>query len=394
MVVDRRTLAVMPVVDLILKSVAGSFTEEVEVGPLCWSNELVLHVLELKTNGPVATLAGVAHTVTEQVRQVNAILRPLGGQLMPGAMHPFMDPDADTRLWPHGYNEVYAAYDRIFGCRGHGWSNLQSMHLNLPFQGDDELGRLHAAIRVVLPLIPAIAASSPVKDGRVTGLLDTRIDVYRKNQQRIPSLTGRVIPEPVFSRVAYEALLGTLYRDLAPYDPDGILQEEWVNSRGAIVRFERDSIEIRLIDIQETPAADIAVAALVLALIRALATERWQGLEVLKRADTARLVAILDQSVATGESSVIGDRDYLRLFGVRDAKLSAADLWRHLYRELLPIDAGLDQEVARAMALILAEGPLARRIMRALGPAPSRAALCEVYQELCVCLADGALFVP
>ena len=34
-------------------------TGEVEVGDFCWSNELVLHVIEIKTNGPVGSLAGV-----------------------------------------------------------------------------------------------------------------------------------------------------------------------------------------------------------------------------------------------------------------------------------------------------------------------------------------------
>ncbi|HAL85576.1 MAG TPA: hypothetical protein DCM31_01010, partial [Deferribacteraceae bacterium] len=37
-----------------------------------------------------------------------------------------------------------------------------------------------------------------------------------------------------------------MYRDIAPYDPECILQEEWLNSRGAIARFDRKAIEIRL----------------------------------------------------------------------------------------------------------------------------------------------------
>ena len=139
---------------------------EVECGALRWSNELVLHVLELKTNGPASVLGGLADEFTRQVRQINQLLEGFGGMLMPGAMHPWMDPDLETRLWPHGDRSIYAAYDRIFGCRGHGWSNLQSTHLNLPFQGDEEFGRLHAAIRLLLPLLPALAASSPVIGGR------------------------------------------------------------------------------------------------------------------------------------------------------------------------------------------------------------------------------------
>ena len=43
----------------------------------------------------------------------------------------------------------------------------------------------------------------------------------------------------------------------AQYDPEGILQEEWVNAR-ALPDFDRNTGEIRVIDAQETPFADLA----------------------------------------------------------------------------------------------------------------------------------------
>src|SRR5690606_25183589 len=114
---------------------------------------------------------------------------------LPTAMHPLMLPDLETKLWPHDAATIYATFDRIFGCKGHGWSNLQSVHINLPFRDQDEFGRLHAAIRLVLPLLPGLAASSPVQEGRLSGFLDTRLEHYRQNQKRLPSITGQVIPE-------------------------------------------------------------------------------------------------------------------------------------------------------------------------------------------------------
>ncbi|MDH4006784.1 MAG: glutamate--cysteine ligase, partial [Desulfuromonadales bacterium] len=74
MIVDRDTLAILPVADLVLKEVAGEMANEVERGALRWSNELVLHVLELKTNGPAPVLGGLADEFTRQVRQVNQLL--------------------------------------------------------------------------------------------------------------------------------------------------------------------------------------------------------------------------------------------------------------------------------------------------------------------------------
>ncbi|MBK9976184.1 MAG: hypothetical protein IPP14_15545 [Planctomycetes bacterium] len=72
-------------------------------------------------------------------------------------MHPFFDPMTETKLWPLSNNVVYETHNRIFDCRGHGWSNLQSTHLNLPFANDTEFARLHAAIRMILLILPALS---------------------------------------------------------------------------------------------------------------------------------------------------------------------------------------------------------------------------------------------
>ena len=198
MIVDAGSLAVRPVADRLLMDDAGVVQSEVERGAVSWSNELVSHVLELKTTEPARSLVGLGDRFAEHVRAATARLRPLGSALLGTGAHPFFDPHTETVIWPGEYTEVYRTYDRIFGVRGHGWSNLQSVHLNLPFGDDAEFGRLHAAIRLVLPIIPALAASTPYLDGRRADHLDARLHLYRHNQDRIPELVGRVVPEAVF----------------------------------------------------------------------------------------------------------------------------------------------------------------------------------------------------
>jgi gamma-glutamyl:cysteine ligase YbdK (ATP-grasp superfamily) len=124
MIVDAETLSVVPAADALLSVVAGGPESEVERGSVAWSNELVLHVLEMKTNGPAPSLAGLGRDFRGEVRHANDLLESLGARLMPGGMHPWMDPALETRLWPHEYNDVYKTFDRIFGCAGHGWANL------------------------------------------------------------------------------------------------------------------------------------------------------------------------------------------------------------------------------------------------------------------------------
>ena len=243
---------------------------------------------------PRRTLPGLDEIFADDVRRnerdAQAARRPPDAD----GRAPVDGPRARDRALAARECEVYDAFDRIFGCKGHGWSNLQCVHLNLPFHGDAEFARLHAAIRLVLPIIPALAASSPILDGRLTGLMDSRMHFYRENQKKIPSITGYVIPEPVYTKREYEEkILGPMYADIAPHDPDGILQDEWLNARGAIARFDRNAIEIRIIDVQECPTADIALAHAITCVLRALVSERWQPLERQKRFDTEPLNSIL-----------------------------------------------------------------------------------------------------
>ena len=181
MIVNKQSLKVNSICDEVIKKIEGVYTSDTEFENIGWSNELVLHVIELKTPNPVKSLIGLENDFLKSVTKINEILNEYNSILLPSGSHPLMDPFTETKLWPHEHNDVYKSYDRIFGCKGHGWSNLQSVHLNLPFSGDEEFGRLHSAIRLILPIIPALTASSPILDGKLTGYKDMRLSVYQKN---------------------------------------------------------------------------------------------------------------------------------------------------------------------------------------------------------------------
>ena len=258
----------------------------------------------------------------------------------------------------------------------------------------------------MLPILPALAASSPVRDGAPSAALDGRLEVYRTNSCRVPSVTGRVIPEPVFSRAGYERdILQRIYRDIAPLDPEGILQHEWLNARGAIARFCRNTIEIRVLDVQECPAADLAIMTLVVALLKALVAERWRPLAWQQRWSAEALEPIFLASVARGDEAVIDDPIYLSAFGIEpadsesgaapaSAPITAGDLWRRLDGQLLPPTDPAAPSWRAPLDVILTQGPLARRILRALAGDFSRPALQRVWSALADCLARGESFRP
>ena len=394
MVVDADTLDVRPLAERALFGASGDESGDHDNGRIGWSNELVAHVLELKMNAPEPDLAGVAAAFQENVRAVEAFLEPAGARLMPGGMHPWMDPRRETVLWPHAYSEVYRTYDRLFDCRRHGWANLQSVHLNLAFGDDREFGRLHAAVRLVLPLVPALAASSPVMEGRLTGLCDTRLEVYRTNATRVPLMTGAIVPEPVFDAAAYRAaILEPLQRAVAEIEPTGILEGEWLNARGAIARFDRDAIEIRLIDAQECPAADVAVAWAVACVVRELCQERWATSEAQRAFATAPLAALFEEGVRLGPAARVSDPAFARALGwTRAGAPTLGELWRELVARAVVPHPRTTPELLAPLEHVLGRGTLSERLQRALGPAPDRSRLARVYRELCECLRAGRLF--
>ncbi len=370
MIVRQDDLVVAPVADRLIRLAANSQEEwpgSLTAGKTGWSNELVMHVVELKTAEPTIDLEAAEADIMHSIGQANDILQRLhpACMLLGTAMHPFFVPEKETLLWPHDSSEIYSAYNRIFGCRGHGWSNLQSMHLNLPFCNDEEFGRLHAAVRLLLPLLPALCASSPFLNSHRMPFLDTRLEYYRTNQSLIPSISGHVIPEPVYSMQEYhDRILSRIYDDIAPYDPDGILQEEWLNSRGAIARFDRMAIEIRTMDIQECAGMDIATAGFVFLSARAICEERLAPISITRNVPTTALTDLMNQVMRLGRHAIISDQDILAAFGCKRST-SVRSLLQQLLSVLLPDFALIFKShvFAERIRFLIDHGPPAERMI-------------------------------
>ncbi|MGB5929695.1 MAG: glutamate-cysteine ligase family protein [Cyclobacteriaceae bacterium] len=390
MIVRKNDLQVLPISDTLMERVAGHITDEIKRKDISWSNELVLHVIELKTAVPSPGLDGLQHKFAEAIKEINELLEEDEAMLMPTAMHPLMNPDRDMKLWPHGNREIYAAYDRIFNCKGHGWANLQSVHLNLPFHGDAEFARLHTAIRLLLPILPALAASSPIMEGHLSGLRDTRLQVYKSNQAVVPQIAGKVIPEPVQSAEEYhKVIFQPMYDAIASDDPDGILQEEWLNSRGAIARFDRNAIEIRVLDIQECPAADLAILQVICAVLKELCSENISAYETQLKPETGQLLTALNSVIEKGEDAIITERNFLNALGLKSKPVKAGNVWKELLNKV-----SITAEAREKLDFILTHGTLSARITRALQEGSGEAAIRKVYGHLAGCLKHNKMFLP
>ncbi|UCC71497.1 MAG: hypothetical protein JSV86_14030 [Gemmatimonadota bacterium] len=269
-IVDRE-LRPRCLLDEAFRYVHGRPTSELQYNSVGFSNELAAHVFEVKTLEPRSSLVQIEAELLEGLRFFASVLKErFDARLLPTGMHPFMQP-SETELWRRANRAIYATYASIFPIRDHGWLNVQANHVNLPFGSEADTVIMHNALACLLPYLPALAASSPVYDGAIGPAVDNRMEFYKTNQRRFPAITGVVVPEYIDSFQDYRLQVFKPIRDsLAGIPGAERLHPEWVNSRGAIMRFSRRALEIKALDVQECIKSDIAIAAFTRGALRSL----------------------------------------------------------------------------------------------------------------------------
>jgi carboxylate-amine ligase len=198
----------------------------------------------------------------------------------------------------------------------------------------------------------------------------------------------------VFSKRNY---LNTIYEriktDIAPYDPDGILNPIWVNSRGAIPRFDRGSIEIRIMDIQECPSADMAILGLVIETIKALVGGKFVDFESQMKWKTDLLAQLLSKTSEKAQDVVVDHREFLDVFGFPESSATMVELWRHITERLVRSGNVAVATGRREVDVLLTEGTLSQRIVKALGKDHSKENITAVYKRIADCLAQNKMFL-
>lgn len=253
----------LPISDRLIERVAGNVSDEIPFGGVRLSKELQKHVLEL-VPPPQASLSELELLLQAGVDRMH---RCFGDMHFLGlGMHPLLTLD-QTTWWDHDEGEYYDAYNRLFNLRQHGWLNIQALQINFPYGDNSGLVQMFNRVRSLIPYLVAVSASSPFVEGRATGYADNRLIYYRDNQKEIPQICNDILPERLSSHRDWVRINRSIYRELKAKKAD-VLCREWVNSRGAIVRFTRGCIEVKALDEQECIRSDMAMTAFLLALLK------------------------------------------------------------------------------------------------------------------------------
>lgn len=394
MIVNRKTLLPEPIAHLLLTDSKGAVQNSIKLGDITISNELAAHVIELKTSVPTSNLEASSQNFHDTIKSINKKLAPHEAIILPGGMHPFMLPKKHSGIWEYGEKEIYQWYNRVFDCRSHGWLNLQSCHINLPFKNESEFTLLHDAVIVALPLLPALSAASPYLEGRNHKHLDTRLIVYAENQKKRPLIAGQIIPERITNQDSYtREILLPAYESIKSQDPDGIVESDWLNSRGAIARFDRGSVEIRILDTQENPNSDIAICFLTIELLKRLTSLGSAALKKLALAfSPAQRKKHLLSCARDGRQARLRDSDAAAaiLGESNGVPKNLGEFWNSFYQSI-PFES-VPETLRNPIETLVRKGNLAERVLRVYGQKPSKMEMMHLVNELADCVETNASF--
>lgn len=346
-----------PIADKLIKKIRGRVANEAKLRAIVVGKELQKHVIELKPKKPFESLSEFEETMQMGLEELLSYLDSY--KLLGLGMHPLLDL-RNAFVWDHRDRKIYETYDRLFNIRQHGWLNIQSFQLNLSYKNEKEAIELHNKLRLLTPFLVAIASSSPICEGKRL-FVDSRIYFYRINQINIPIICNDVIPEKVRNFDEYKAILEKIYSELRSKKAE-ILCAEWVNSRGVILRFTRNCLEIKAMDEQECIKSDVAIAAFISSILRA----------ELNELSDSELRAKLDDAMQNG---------------TKNLKKDLRELIKKAYE-----NADEEKEYIRIVEQRVENGSLGERILENLREF-TREEILGVCEKLSKCLERNEVFV-
>ena len=168
-VVDRNTLEVLHIADELLAVAqpepAEGTKRDLEILP-----GMAAHSVGFRNSRSMRKPAKWGRKLAARTGLLSAVLEKHNAMLLPGGVHPFFAPARDARPGRGMDAGARAVCGTIFDLRGHGWSNDQLLRLDIRFDKATEFSKLHAAVRLLLPIPPIRAiADRSGRAGEGTG---------------------------------------------------------------------------------------------------------------------------------------------------------------------------------------------------------------------------------
>ena len=178
-----------------------------------------------------------------------------------------------------------------------------------------------------------------------------------------------------------------MFRAIAPHDIDKHSAVRVVELARRHRALRPTAIEIRVLDTQEHPGADLAIAELVVSTVERLYRGAERRSTRPMRSTPMRSRTSCANASSTAKLRASTTPDYLRVLGDPKGRRPPAKLARAramAQRKLAPHRAALD--------VILSDGTLSTRLKRSVGPNVTALRYRALIGSLCDCLAEGRMF--
>ena len=259
----------LPIVEKVIDDYYGKISELIFLSKYAFRKEFPLHMVEVKARNPFKSPELLEESFQKAITSFLAFIdKRYQAHLLGTGMHPLLRlEETDTRP-----QEIIAQeLGKVFPLKRHGWLNIQSFQLNLPYASEKDAVSLNNTLALLCTYLPAISASSPICEGQLTPYDDFRLYNYKIKSYEIPSIAGDVIPEYISSFEQFREIVSDRYsRELSSA---GISIKDfpaYVNQRAAVFKFARNAMEVRAMDEQECIKSDVALSCFIRSIIRGL----------------------------------------------------------------------------------------------------------------------------
>jgi gamma-glutamyl:cysteine ligase YbdK (ATP-grasp superfamily) len=259
----------MPIAEKVVNEYYGRISNALYLTRYAIRIEFPLHIVEIKARNPFNSPELLEESMQAAVGSfLEFIANKYHANLLGTGMHPTLHLE-ETGTRPN--DKIAQELSKVFPLRRHGWLNIQSFQLNLPYSTEEEAVSLHNALTHLCAYLPAISASSPICEGHLTPYDDFRLYNYQMKCREIPSIAGDVVPEYISSFSQFRNEVSDRYS--SDLSNAGVSIEDfadYVNQRNVVFKFARKAIEIRVMDEQECIKSDVALSCFIRSTIRGL----------------------------------------------------------------------------------------------------------------------------
>ena len=144
-----------------------------------------LHVMEIKANQPFKSPIEFEETMQNAVTTLNEIVQKHGAMLLGTGMHPLLKLK-DTAIWPHYHKKIYQRIRQNLQPKPAWMAKHPKLPPKPPYQKEADAIQIHNQLANFCAYLPAIAASSPIYEGKKVRTLITDFNSTRSTKKKCP----------------------------------------------------------------------------------------------------------------------------------------------------------------------------------------------------------------